>query len=67
MLIVGLVLAQDLRRGAWFQTKGRVQEFSAASADLPFGDHVHVGRLDVAEHSPNPGVSDDCVEDAQCY
>src|ERR1019366_9673861 len=42
--------------------EGPVQELAAASADPPFGDRVHAGRLDVAEHGPNPGVSDDRVE-----
>jgi hypothetical protein len=41
--------------------EGTVQELAATSADPAFGDRVHAGRLDVAEHGPNPGVSDNRV------
>jgi hypothetical protein len=39
--------------------EGAVQELAAASADPAFGDRVHAGRLDVAEHGPDPGVGED--------
>src|SRR6266513_3083190 len=42
--------------------EGAVQEFTSASPDPAFGDRVHAGRPDVAEHSPDPGVGEDGVE-----
>src|ERR1039457_3036394 len=42
--------------------EGAVQELAAASADPASGDRVHPGRPDVAEHGPDPGVSEDGVE-----
>ena len=39
-----------------------VQELTAASADPVFGDRVHAGRRDVAEHGPDPGIGEDRVE-----
>jgi hypothetical protein len=39
--------------------EGAVQEFASASADPAFGDPVHAGRPDVAEHGPDPGVGED--------
>ena len=42
--------------------EGAVQELTSASADPAFGDRVHTGRPDVAEHGPDPGVSEDGVE-----
>ena len=38
------------------------KEFAAASADPAFGDCVHAGRPDVAEHGPDPGIGEDGVE-----
>jgi hypothetical protein len=38
------------------------KEFAAASADPAFGDCVHAGRPDVAEHGPDAGVGEDRVE-----
>src|SRR5450432_3187042 len=42
--------------------EGAVQEFAAASADPAFGDGVHAGRPDVAEHGLDAGVGEDRVE-----
>src|SRR6266699_5849402 len=39
-----------------------VQEFAAASPDPAFGDSVHAGRPDVAQHGPDPGVGEHRVE-----
>src|SRR6266702_4938029 len=60
--LVGLVLAQDLVQVGLVPDEGAVQELAAASADPAFDDRVHAGRLDVAEHSPDPGVGEDGVE-----
>jgi len=60
--VVGLVLAQDLSQMGLVPDEGAVQEFAAASADPAFGDRVHAGRPDVAEHGPDPGVRQDRVE-----
>ena len=62
LIVVGLVLAQDLPQMGLVPDEGAVQEFAAASADPAFGDRVHAGRLDVAEHRPDPGVGEDGVE-----
>ena len=40
----------------------RSRSLAAASADPAFGDGVHPGRLDIAEHGPDPGVGEDRVE-----
>src|SRR6266487_6935581 len=42
--------------------EGAVQEFTTVSADPAFDDRVHPGRLDTAEHGPDPGVSEDGIE-----
>src|SRR5712692_11177755 len=42
--------------------EGAVQELAAASPDPAFGDGVHAGRLDVAEHGPDPGIGEDRIE-----
>ena len=39
-----------------------VQELASASADPAFGDRVHPGRPDVAEHDPDPGIGQGRVE-----
>ena len=62
LIVVGLVLAQDPLQVGLAPYEGAVQEFAAASADPAFGDGVHPGRLDVAEHAPDPGVGEDGVE-----
>jgi hypothetical protein len=62
LIVVGLVGAQDLPQMGLVPDKGAVHELAAASADPAFGDRVHAGRLDVAEHGPDPGVGQDGVE-----
>jgi hypothetical protein len=42
--------------------EGAVEELAAASADPAFGDRVHAGRLDVAEHGPDTGVGENGLE-----
>src|SRR6185437_2451405 len=61
-IVIGLVLAQDPPQMALIPDQGAVQELAAASADPAFGDRVHAGRPDVAEHGPDPGIGRDCVE-----
>ena len=63
LIVVGLVLAKDLPQMGLVPDEGAVQELAPASAGPAFGDRVHVGRLDVAEHGPDPGVGEDGVED----
>src|SRR6266581_3688679 len=41
--------------------EGAVRELAPASADPASGDRVHGGRLDVAQHGPDPGVGEDRV------
>src|ERR1035441_3647408 len=62
LVVVGLVLAQDLLQMILVPDEGAVQKLAAASANPSFGDRVHAGRPDFAEHSPDPGVGEDCVE-----
>jgi hypothetical protein len=62
LIVVGLVLAQDLPQVGLVPDEGAVQELAAASPDPAFGDRVHAGRPDVAEHGPDPGISEDRVE-----
>src|SRR5450631_122938 len=62
LIVVGLVLAQDLPQMGLVPDEGAVYQLAAASADPAFGDRVHPGRLDVAEHGPDPGVGEDGVE-----
>jgi hypothetical protein len=63
-MVVGLVLAQDLSQVGLVPDKSSVQELAAASSDPAFGDRVHPGRADVAEHGPDASVSEGCVERA---
>ena len=62
LIVVGLVLAQDLPQMGLVPDEGAVHELAAASADPAFGDRVHAGRPDVAEHGPDPGIGEDRVE-----
>jgi hypothetical protein len=62
LIVMGLVLAQDLLQMGLVPDKGAVQELAAASAYPAFGDGVHPGRPDIAEHRPDPGVGEDGVE-----
>jgi hypothetical protein len=61
LVVVGLVLVQDPPRMGLVPGEGAVQERAAASADQAFGDRVHAGRLDVAEHGPDAGIGEDRV------
>ena len=62
LIVVDLVVAQDLPQMALVPDEGAVQELAAASPDPALGDRVHAGRLDVAEHGPDPGIGEDRVE-----
>jgi hypothetical protein len=42
--------------------QGTVQDLASAAPDPAFSDRVHMGRLDVAEHGSDPGISEDRVE-----
>ncbi len=42
--------------------QGAVEELAAASPDPAFGDRVHAGRRDVAEHGPDAAVGEDRAE-----
>jgi len=57
-----LVLTQDLPQMGLVPDQGAVQELTAASPDPTFGDRVHPGRLDAAEHGPDPSVGEDSIE-----
>ena len=61
-VVVGLVLAQDPPQVGLVPDEGPVQEFAPASADPAFGDGVHARRPDIAEHGPDPRISEDRVE-----
>jgi hypothetical protein len=62
LIVMGLVLAQDPPQMVLIPDEGAVKELAATSADPAFGDRVHPGRADVAEHGPDPGISQDRVE-----
>src|SRR5512135_3194521 len=59
---MSLVLAQDPPQLGLVPDQGAMQELAAASPDPAFGDRVHAGRPDVAEHGPDPGIGEDRVE-----
>ena len=62
LIVVDLVLAQDPPQMGLVPDEGVIQELAAASPDPAFGDRVHPGRPDVAEHDPDPGADEDGVE-----
>jgi hypothetical protein len=62
LIVMSLVFAQDLPQMGLVPDQGAIQELAAASPDPAFGDHVHAGRPDVAQHGPDPGVGEDRVE-----
>jgi hypothetical protein len=62
LVMVSLVLAQDPRRWCWFQTRVRSSSSRRHPPDPAFGDRVHPGRPDVAQHGPDPGAGEDRVE-----
>jgi hypothetical protein len=59
--MVGLVLAQVPPQMALIPDQGAVERLAPASADPAFGFRVHARRLHVAEHYPDPGISEDRV------
>jgi hypothetical protein len=61
-VVVGLIRTQDPPEMALIPDEGAVQEHAPASPDPAFGDRVHPGRPDVAEHGPDPGTGEDRVE-----
>src|ERR1017187_8924503 len=61
LVVVDLVLAQDPPQMVLVPDEGAVQELAAASPDPAFGDRVHPGRPDVAQHGPDPGAGQDRV------
>jgi hypothetical protein len=65
LVVVGLVLAQDLPQAGRVPDKYAVRELAAASADPVFGDGVHAGCPDAAEHGPDPGVGEERIERAR--
>ena len=62
LIVVGLVLAQDPPQMGLVPDEGAVQELASASPDPAFGDRVHAGRPDVAQHGPDASVGEDRVE-----
>jgi hypothetical protein len=54
--------SRDSPQLALVPDEGAVQEFAAASSDPAFGDRVHAGSADAAEHGPDAGVGEDRVE-----
>src|ERR1035441_6440270 len=62
LIVMSLVFAQDPPQMGLVPDESAVAVLAAASADPAFGDRVHAGRPDVAEHGPDPGVGEDRVE-----
>src|SRR5271166_2662520 len=60
--MVDLVVAQDPPQMVLIPGQDAVEELAPASADPAFGYRVHARRLHVAEHDPDPGISEDRVE-----
>ena len=61
LIVVDLVRVQDPPQMGLVPDERAVQELASASSDPAFGDRVHPGRPDVAEHGPDPGVGEDRV------
>ena len=62
LIVVSLVLAQNLPQMGLVPDQGAVEKLAPASPDPAFGDRVHAGRPDVAEHGPDSGPGEDRVE-----
>jgi hypothetical protein len=62
MIVVDLVRTQDLQQMGLVPDEGPVEELAPAPADPAFDDRVHARRLNVAEHSSDPGIGEDRVE-----
>ena len=64
LIVVDLVLAQDPPQMSLAPDEGSVQQPATASPNPAFGDRVHTGRPDIAEHGPDASVGEDSVERA---
>src|SRR5437762_2356027 len=64
LIVVNLVLAQDPPQMSLAPDEGSVQQPATASPNPAFGDRVHTGRPDIAEHGPDASVGEDSVERA---
>ena len=62
LIVMGLVLAQDPPQVVLIPDESAVKKLVPASPDPAFGDRVHARRPDVAEHGPDPRISEDRVE-----
>ena len=62
LIVMGLVLAQDPPQMVLIPDESAIEKLAPASADPAFGYRVHARRLHVAEHDPDPGISEDRVE-----
>jgi hypothetical protein len=62
LIVVDLVLAQDPPQMGLVPDEGSVQQLATASPDPAFGDRLHAGRPDVAEHGSDAGIGEDRVE-----
>ena len=62
LMVVDLVLAQNPPQMSLVPDEGTVQQFATTSPDPAFGDCVHAGRLDVAQHGPDASIGEDGVE-----
>ena len=59
LVMVAVVLAQDPPQMSLVPDEGSVQQLAPASSNPAFGDRVHTGRPDIAEHGPDAGVGED--------
>jgi hypothetical protein len=62
LIVMGLVLAQDPPQMGLVPDEGAVEKLAPAPPDPAFGYRVHARRPDVAEHGPDPRISEDRVE-----
>ena len=62
LVVVDLVLARDPPQMSLVPDEGSVRQLAAASPDPAFGDRVHPGCPDVAQHGPDAGAGEDRVE-----
>jgi hypothetical protein len=65
LIVVGFVLEQDPPQMALVPDEGAVQELAAAFPIQRSPDGVHAGRLDFAEHGPDPGIGEDRIENGR--
>src|SRR5260370_22511087 len=64
LIVVDLVLAQDPPQMSLAPDEGSVQQPATASPNPAFGDRVHAGRPDIAEHGPDASTREDSVQRA---